>query len=160
MNLAYLALTGEALGAETVTYPDEPEPPKPKSKAKPKRAAARPLTPEFQAAADLEAAVGLGGVVLPSLPAHQNGPKNFGQQVDAPPRFVNTYVPPKPSARELDIDRKLLSGLEPTERDREPDRTTDVHAVCGKCSRTYTAKSWEVNRRLDGETMVNRCPRC
>jgi len=163
VHAAFAALTGEVLS--------ETEPgPAPKAKRKPSPPEPMRVTPEltFHEAADLEAAVGLGGVVLPSLPVAQaaqpSGPKNFGQQVEAPPRFVNKFVPPKPSARELDIDRKLLSGVEPTERDREPDRTTDVQAVCGKCGRTYTAKSWEVDRRIAGdggiETMVNRCPRC
>ncbi len=152
VRAAYAVLTGELLGVETAA------PAKPK---RPKRAAPPPdteseepaVTPAFEAAAEAEAS---GGVLL-SIP---KGPKREAREVPNPSGFVNRFVPPKPSPRELEIDRKLLKGVGVSERDRPPDRTIDVRVTCDICKKPYTAKSWEVNRRVGDEDMLNRCPRC
>lgn len=164
-SAAYTGLTGEVLG-EAKPSPAGKGKSSTSRKTKP---AAKPLvTPEFEAAAEAEAA---GGVLLAvPAPAPSKGSeatprqKRYAVAASAAPAFKNNWVPPKASARELSIDRKLLKGVEPEERGLRGEYDTSADALvkvtCGKCGRDYRCRAWEANRTVDGEPIQNRCEVC
>lgn len=160
----YAALTGESL-KEPKAGPAGKAPPskKPAARKPATKKPAKPAPPPPEHAEAAEEAEAAGGLLLvkPRPVEGADPDRRYARAAPGPVPFVNTWVPPKASARELEIDRKLLAGVEPSERDRPPADDRRVKVECDGCGARFECPAWEANRTADDkERMLNKCPRC
>lgn len=74
----------------------------------------------------------------------------------------NLFVPdPRAESEAAKHDKKTLSKVKPSPRQRSKVNIMPVKANCDRCHRPYETDPYDVNRRVQGDDqMDNVCPRC